>query len=59
VTEMAAQIAASIGPSGSNPEYVFKLAEAMRAMGVMDEHLFELERAVRILVEEQVWKVDG
>jgi cation transport regulator ChaC len=43
---IAAQIAGSRGPSGANWEYLAKLAQAMRGMGVEDEELFELERLV-------------
>jgi hypothetical protein len=45
-----AQIAASAGPSGPNCEYVYKLADVMRGMGVVDEELFWLEAEVRRLV---------
>ena len=46
LTEMAAQIAASHGPSGSNVEYLLELARALRALGADDPHVFELENAV-------------
>ena len=41
--DIAAQIAGARGPSGPNCEYVFRLADAMRAMSVQDEELFQLE----------------
>lgn len=44
--KMAQQIYISEGPSGSNREYLFKLAEILREMGAMDPHVFELESAV-------------
>ena len=44
---MAAQIAGSVGPSGTNPDYVFRLATALRGHGIDDPHVFELERRVR------------
>lgn len=44
---IAAQIATCAGPSGPNCEYLFKLADAMRAMGVPDPELFNLEEMVR------------
>ncbi|GLC33651.1 hypothetical protein PLESTB_000100000 [Pleodorina starrii] len=44
---IAAQIATCRGPSGPNCEYLFKLADAMRGMGVPDPELFELEEMVR------------
>lgn len=40
---MAAHIARSHGPSGSNREYLFTLAAALRELGIHDEHVFELE----------------
>ncbi|WP_437627448.1 gamma-glutamylcyclotransferase [Sorangium sp. So ce1151] len=44
---IAAQVLASHGPSGSNVEYVLRLAEALAAMGADDEHVTELARLVR------------
>jgi len=46
LTAIAAQVAASHGPSGDNIEYVLRLAEALRAMQVDDAHVFALERLV-------------
>jgi len=45
--QMARQIARSHGPSGSNQDYLFELARALRAQGVLDDHVFALEAAVR------------
>ncbi len=45
--EIAAQVLGATGPSGPNPEYVVRLAEALDAMGAEDEHVFELARRVR------------
>ena len=45
--QIAAQIVASTGPSGPNDEYVLRLAEALRALGADDPHVFEIERFVR------------
>jgi cation transport regulator ChaC len=36
---IAAQVRASHGPSGSNAEYVLRLAEALREHGAADEHV--------------------
>eukprot|EP00198_Chlamydomonas_reinhardtii_P009000 XP_001698337.1 predicted protein [Chlamydomonas reinhardtii] len=45
---IATQIATSRGPSGPNCEYLFRLADAMRAAGVHDDsELYELEALVR------------
>jgi len=51
--ELARTIVEAEGPSGPNAEYLFGLADAMRAMGVgprEDPHLFELERLARDLL---------
>lgn len=41
--ELARQIASSTGPSGSNREYLERLAQALRELGAHDPHVFELE----------------
>ena len=48
IEDIAKQIYESEGPSGTNKEYLFNLADAMRKMAphVNDEHLFALEKAV-------------
>jgi cation transport protein ChaC len=43
IAELAAQIAGSTGPSGSNREYVLLLAQALRELGDPDPHVRELE----------------
>lgn len=47
--DLARQIAAAVGPSGPNHEYLYKLAEGLRDIGAEDEHVFELEALVRHL----------
>lgn len=44
---IAAQVARARGPSGSNAEYVLRLAESLRELAFHDEHVFELARLVR------------
>ncbi len=44
---IAAQVRASAGPSGPTEEYVLRLAEALRAMGAQDRHVFALADALR------------
>lgn len=50
LTALSKQIANSIGPSGPNTEYLFELANALRALEVDDAHVFELEQQVRTLL---------
>ena len=45
--DMARQIHRSEGPSGHNVEYLLELADALRKLNAEDEHVFELEAAVR------------
>lgn len=49
LNDIANQIFEAHGPSGSNREYVFRLADAMRQLfpNNFDEHLFELEKLVK------------
>ena len=47
VDEMARQIRRSVGPSGKNLDYLLELADALRALGAHDPHVFTLEAAVR------------
>jgi len=51
LSDIAHQIHSSVGPSGRNDEYLFRLADAMRIIAphVCDHHLFELEHEVRKL----------
>lgn len=61
IDSLARQIFESVGPSGTNREYLFNLCKALRVMSVdfrscsqddilkYDEHLFKLESAVRQL----------
>lgn len=46
---MAAHIAGSHGPSGSNREYLLTLARALRELDIHDEHVFELEALLQHL----------
>jgi cation transport regulator ChaC len=53
IESIAEQVLGSHGPSGSNGEYVLKLAESVRGLGGGDEHLFEVEAAVRGLLDHE------
>jgi len=46
LAEIAAQVCRARGPSGENREYVLRLAEALRAQGADDEHVFALAALV-------------
>jgi cation transport protein ChaC len=48
--EIADQVLRSHGPSGSNVDYLYELAAALRELDVDDPHVFELEALVRSLV---------
>lgn len=43
ISAIAGQIMTAVGPSGANPEYVFELANRLRAMNAVDAHVFEVE----------------
>lgn len=45
--EIARQVAGSAGPSGSNREYVLKLAQALRELDAVDPHVFAIEAALQ------------
>ncbi|CAH1635996.1 unnamed protein product [Spodoptera littoralis] len=51
IEEIAKQVLSCQGPSGTNKEYLYNLAAAMRELApdVEDDHLFSLEAAVRRL----------
>jgi cation transport regulator ChaC len=44
---IAAQVRDATGPSGSNAEYVLRLADALRAIEAHDEHVYALAEALR------------
>lgn len=46
VDSIVRQIANSVGPSGTNSEYLLNLAEAFRKLDIQDAHVFELEQAL-------------
>ncbi len=46
ISEIAAQVRGSSGPSGPNLEYVLRLADALRHIGAEDAHVFELAAEV-------------
>lgn len=48
---MAQHISNARGPSGRNADYLLHLADALRGLDAEDEHVFELERRVRALID--------
>lgn len=48
--DIAAQIASAHGPSGSNRDYLLRLAHALRALGADDPHVFAVEERLRGIV---------
>ncbi|KAK7083021.1 Cation transport regulator-like protein 2 [Halocaridina rubra] len=48
--QIAEIIASAEGPSGSNSEYLFQLAQTMKTMGVQDCHLYDIESRVKCLL---------
>ncbi|CAK9831967.1 Putative glutathione-specific gamma-glutamylcyclotransferase 2 [Anthophora retusa] len=54
ICTIAKHIVVCHGPSGANTEYLYKLASAMRiiAPDVNDEHLYTLERTVKMLEQQ-------
>ena len=54
VAAIAAHIAHSHGPSGSNADYLLALAEALRELDEHDEHVMALEREILALEQAPV-----
>jgi len=54
-SQIAEQVVTSTGPAGHNVEYVLKLAEWVHETlpDVVDEHLFDIESEVRLMVKER------
>lgn len=52
VADVARHVAAARGPSGSNRDYVLKLAAALRELGADDPHIFAIADALRGLRAE-------
>ena len=50
--DMARQILHSAGPSGTNIDYIRRLAGELRRLGIEDDHVFRLERHVEDLARQ-------
>lgn len=59
IEDIAKQISESSGPSGSNSEYLFQLATAMRNLApeCNDTHLYDLEAAVKKIISKSPFSV--
>ncbi len=53
VAEIARHVAKSAGASGSNREYVFKLARALRELRAEDAHVFAVESLLKGLTQKK------
>eukprot|EP01095_Lingulamoeba_sp_RSL-Kostka_P000220 TRINITY_DN1033_c2_g1_i1.p1 TRINITY_DN1033_c2_g1~~TRINITY_DN1033_c2_g1_i1.p1 ORF type:complete len:216 (+),score=65.63 TRINITY_DN1033_c2_g1_i1:108-755(+) len=53
IEEIAGQIYKSVGPSGTNIEYLLNLAQALRNLNINDYHIFTLEKIVKKLIQEE------
>jgi cation transport regulator ChaC len=47
VQDIAKQVFSASGPSGRNRDYVYQLAEALRQHDENDEHVFQIEQALK------------
>lgn len=51
--EIAAHIHRAEGPSGTNRDYLLRLADALRQLAVHDEHVFDLEALILQVQDKQ------
>ncbi|KAF2077325.1 hypothetical protein CYY_001391 [Polysphondylium violaceum] len=51
IDNIAQHIFRSIGPSGRNIDYLLKLANSLHEMGVVDQHVFDIEKIVLELMD--------
>jgi len=54
LSEIAAHIQRSVGPSGSNRDYLLQLAEALRDLSEHDTHVFALETLLLDMPVQQI-----
>ncbi|ANB17055.1 gamma-glutamylcyclotransferase [Dokdonella koreensis] len=57
--DIARHIASAHGPSGPNRDYLLRLADALRALGADDPHVFTIERHLRALDADTVAHAAG
>ena len=51
--EIARQVYAAQGSSGTNREYLIELARALREMGLEDQHVFDIEMHVDRITQQE------
>ena len=51
--EIARQILAAQGPSGTNRDYLIELATALREMGLEDRHVFDIEMHLEQMIKQE------
>lgn len=59
VPVIARQIRTAHGMSGPNAEYVCRLAESLRELGIDDPHVFALEEHLRTASDPRLFRSDG
>ncbi|RBW49246.1 gamma-glutamylcyclotransferase [Marinobacter sp. F3R11] len=52
--DIARQIASASGPSGTNAEYLYRLAESLRALGADCPHTFSIESHLRCTAKKDI-----
>jgi cation transport regulator ChaC len=52
IAQIAKEIFHSVGPSGTNTEYLLKLAQALRDRVIDDPHVFAVETEIRTLLNQ-------
>lgn len=52
IDEIAKHIIVSVGPSGTNTDYLFRLAECLRGADIHDSHVFAIETEVKHRLEQ-------
>jgi cation transport protein ChaC len=51
---MARQIATSVGPSGSNKDYLSQLRAILQEHNINDQHVFDLHQAVQAIIDKML-----
>jgi len=51
--EIARQICAAQGPSGTNRDYLIELAKSLREMALEDQHVFEIDMHINRIIQHE------